>query len=157
MLCHHYHQWNNKKRKQKKMNARERVLKAINHEEPDRVPLFCQIIMPEFQKRIIEYWGEDFKKDRKLKFYLRDYNIEKKLGFDCSWGATLLPLTLPANYLREHPTPTLDDPNRFVDFDGRIQQKADPNSPVSDIAWYKILKKCHYSSTRVSPDKKSGV
>ncbi len=116
------------------MNARERVLKAINHEEPDRVPLFCQVIMPEFKKRLLEHWGNDFKKDRKYVFYVRDYNLERKLGFDCSWGAWLFPLTLPGSYLKEHPTPNLDDPTKYVDYDGRIQKKT--TAPDSDVAWY---------------------
>ena len=55
------------------MNARERVLKAINHEELDRVPTFCQVVMPGFKKKILEYWGDDYKKERKYVFYVKDY------------------------------------------------------------------------------------
>ena len=51
------------------MNSRERVLKTLNHEEPDRVPTFCQIIMNGFQKRLKAHWGEDFKRDKKYRFY----------------------------------------------------------------------------------------
>ncbi|MHA1105025.1 MAG: hypothetical protein ACTSPN_04795 [Promethearchaeota archaeon] len=42
------------------MNARERIIKALNHEVPDRVSLFCQVLIPEFQKNLLNYWGEIF-------------------------------------------------------------------------------------------------
>ena len=34
------------------MSARKRVIQALNHEEPDRVPLFCQVVMPGFELEI---------------------------------------------------------------------------------------------------------
>jgi len=40
------------------MSARKRVLQALDHEEPDRVPLFCQIIMPGFQRELLNNWGD---------------------------------------------------------------------------------------------------
>lgn len=116
------------------MNARERVLKAINHEEPDRVPLFNQATMPGFRKNLYEYWGETFKKDRKYTINYRDYTVEKKLGFDCAWGAGGLPVTPPDDVFKDHPLPKLDNPDRFVDFDGRISER--PSYTTSDIAWY---------------------
>ena len=64
------------------MNAREKVLKTLNHEEPDQVPLFCQAIMPGFARNLIEYWGDEFKKEDKYVLYYSDYNVHKKLGFD---------------------------------------------------------------------------
>lgn len=56
------------------MNAHERVIKSLNHEEPDRVPLFCQAIMPEFQRNLLEYWGKEYKKEDKYVLYYNDYN-----------------------------------------------------------------------------------
>ncbi len=37
------------------MNARERMLRALNHEEVDRISLFCQEIMPSFRKELLKY------------------------------------------------------------------------------------------------------
>ncbi|MFW9936478.1 MAG: uroporphyrinogen decarboxylase family protein [Candidatus Thorarchaeota archaeon] len=116
------------------MKSRERILKAINHEEPDRVPLFCQDIMPSFRKELLKYWGSDFKKDRKYVFYFLDFNHYKKLGFDSSWGFDGFPVRIPQNYLKNHPLPKLEDSNKYVDIDGRISMKN--LSFESDISWY---------------------
>ncbi|MFX1558770.1 MAG: hypothetical protein ACFFC9_16070, partial [Promethearchaeota archaeon] len=116
------------------MNSRERVLKAINHEEPDRVPLFCQDIMPSFRKELLKYWGTDFKKDRKYVFYFLDFNHYKKLGFDSSWGFDGFPVRIPQTYLKDHPLPKLEDSNKYIDIDGRISMKN--LSFESDISWY---------------------
>ncbi|MFX1357428.1 MAG: uroporphyrinogen decarboxylase family protein [Promethearchaeota archaeon] len=116
------------------MNSRERILKAINHEEPDRVPLFCQDIMPSFRKELLKYWGTDFKKDRKYVFYFLDFNHYKKLGFDSSWGFDGFPVRIPQRYLKDHPLPKLEDSNKYVDIDGRISMKN--LSFESDISWY---------------------
>ena len=63
------------------MNAHERVITALNHEEPDRVPLFCQVLMSGFKKRLLDYWRPSYKKDRRFVVSARDYNLEYKLGF----------------------------------------------------------------------------
>ncbi|MFX1407968.1 MAG: uroporphyrinogen decarboxylase family protein, partial [Promethearchaeota archaeon] len=112
----------------------ERILKAINHEEPDRVPLFCQDIMPSFRKELLKYWGTDFKKDRKYVFYFLDFNHYKKLGFDSSWGFDGFPVRIPQSYLKSHPLPKLEDSNKYIDIDGRISMKN--LSFESDISWY---------------------
>jgi hypothetical protein len=116
------------------MNAHERVIKALNHEEPDRVPLFCQETMPEFKKNILKYWGIEYKRERRFVLYYRDFNIEKKLGFDAAWGFDGLPMNLPQGYLKDHPLPQLEDSNKYIDIDGRLFLK----KPVieSDISWY---------------------
>jgi hypothetical protein len=77
------------------MNARERMLRALNHEEVDRIPLFCQEIMPSFRKELLKYWGAEFKRVRKYFFYYVDFNFHKKLGFDSSWGFQGFPVHLP--------------------------------------------------------------
>lgn len=116
------------------MNARERVSKTINHEEPNQVPLFNQVIMPGFKKQLLNYWGNDYKKDRSLILHFRDFNLEKRLGFDSSWGAGGEPLMLPKAVLKGSPLPKLKEPNRFVDIDGKIQESS--YSKDSNIAWY---------------------
>jgi len=116
------------------MNAHERVLKAINHEEADRIPLFCQDIMPSFRRELSKYWGNEFKRGRKYFFYYLDFNFHKKLGFDCSWGFEGFPVILPPRYLKEYPLPQLEDSNKYIDIDGRIFLKKTPEE--SDISWY---------------------
>ena len=116
------------------MNSHDRVIAALNLEEPDQTPLFCQDIMPTFRKRLLEYWGDNFEKERKYIFYYQDFNFAKKLGFDAQWGFDAFPMLLPYNYLQEHPLPQLDDSNKFVDKDGCIFMKYPPYE--SDISWY---------------------
>ncbi len=116
------------------MNSRDRVITALNREEPDQIPLFCQDIMPTFRNRLLEYWGSDFKKDRKYVFYYKDFNFAKKLGFDSQWGFDAFPMNLPEGYLKEHPLPQLDNSERFIDLDGCIFMKYPPFE--SDITWY---------------------
>ncbi|MCP4764348.1 MAG: hypothetical protein GY870_21420, partial [archaeon] len=105
------------------MNSRERILKAFNHEEPDRVPTFCQVVMPIFKKRLENLWGKDFKKDRKLIFFDKDHNYAKKLGFDCEWSSQGYSINIPDDYMKENPLPTLDNPEFSIDIDGRIFKK----------------------------------
>ena len=40
------------------LSSRERTIKAMNFEEPDRVPIDCWMV-PEIKKRCLEYWGLD--------------------------------------------------------------------------------------------------
>jgi hypothetical protein len=103
-----------------KMSARKRVLQALNHEEPDRVPLFCQVIMPGFQRELLNYWGDSFTWDRKYKLSYKDYNLEYKLGFDMAWGFDSFPIFIPQKQIQEHPLPKLPDDNKYVDYNGRV-------------------------------------
>jgi len=116
------------------MNARERMLRALNHEEVDRIPLFCQEIMHSFRKKLLKYWGDEFKRVRKYFFYYVDFNFHKKLGFDSSWGFYGFPVRLPQSYLKEHPVPQLEDPSKYIDIDGRLFLKKPPND--SELSWY---------------------
>ena len=102
------------------MSARKRVLQALNHEEPDRIPLFCQIIMPGFQRELLNYWGDSYTRERKFKLSYRDYNLEYKLGFDMAWNFDSFPTFIPQKHMQEHPLPKLPDNNKFLDFNGRI-------------------------------------
>jgi len=102
------------------MNARERILQALNHEEPDRIPLFCQIIMPGFKRELLNYWGDSYTRERKYKLSYRDYNLEFKLGFDMSWGFDSFPIFIPQKHMQENPLPKLPDNNKYIDYNGRI-------------------------------------
>ncbi len=105
------------------MSARKRVIQAFNHEEPDRIPLFCQIIMPGFQRELLNYWGDSYTKERKYKLSYRDYNLEYKLGFDMSWDFDSFPTFIPQKHMQEHPLPKLPDDNKYLDINGRIYLK----------------------------------
>jgi len=102
------------------MNARQRVIQALNLEEPDRIPLFCQIIMPGFQRELLNYWGESYTRERKFKLFYRDYNLEYKLGFDMSWDFATFPIFIPQKHMREYPLPKLPDNNKYIDYNGKI-------------------------------------
>jgi len=114
------------------MNAKERVIKTLNHEEPDRVPLFCQEIMPVFEKNLLEYWGKEYKHDERYVLYFSDYNVKRKLGFDCCWGFGVVPVKLPRDFLKNNPLPQLNDPNKILDIDGRIYLR----NPEFNMPWY---------------------
>ncbi len=117
------------------MNARERILKAIDREVPDRIPTFIQSIMPGFKKGLLNLWGDDFKKKKNLVLFGRDFNIEKKLGFDCAWHLIGIPVTPPKGTFQEHPIPQVENASdRFVDYEGRVFKKSDQKD--QDAAWY---------------------
>ena len=116
------------------MSARKRVIQALNLEEPDRIPLFCQIIMPGFQRELLNYWGDSYTKERKFKLSYRDYNLEHKLGFDMSWDFNTFPTFIPVKHMQEHPLPKLPDSNKYIDYNGRIFLKQD-NADMG-IAYY---------------------
>jgi len=116
------------------MNARQRVIQALNREEPDRIPLFCQIIMPRFQRAILNYWGDSFTKERKYKLSYRDFNLEYKLGFDMAWGFDSFPTFIPQKHMQDYPLPKLPDKNKFIDYNGRIFLKQDRDD--MGVAYY---------------------
>lgn len=116
------------------MSARKRVIQALNHEEPDRVPLFCQILMPGFERELLNYWGDSYTKERKYKLSYRNFNLEYKLGFDMSWGFDSFPIFIPQKHMQEHPLPKLPDSNKYIDFNGRIFLKQDKDD--MGIAYY---------------------
>ncbi len=102
------------------MNAHERIIKALNHEESDRIPLFCQIMMSEFKKKLLNYWGPSYRKERRFILSYRIYNLEQKVGFDAAWDFNMFPVYIPQKYIQDHPVPQLNEKNQFVDFNGRI-------------------------------------
>ena len=96
------------------MNAQERIWKALNHEEADRVPTFSQTIEEPFIERYDETVGID---DAGLFPELpMDLIMAKNLGLDSKW-IHLHGSTAPS---REHPeTPPLR-PDQVVDDGGKI-------------------------------------
>ncbi len=116
------------------MSARKRVIQALNHEEPDRIPLFCQIIMPGFQRELLNYWGDSYTRDRKFKLLYRDFNLEYKLGFDMAWNFDSFPSFIPQKHMQEFPLPKLPDNNKYIDYNGRIFLKQDNDD--MGIAYY---------------------
>ena len=116
------------------MSARKRVIQALNHEEPDRIPLFCQIIMPGFQRELLNYWGDSYTRDRKFKLSYRDFNLEYKLGFDMAWNFDSFPTFISQKHMQEFPLPKLPDNNKFIDYNGRIFLKQDNDD--MGIAYY---------------------
>ena len=116
------------------MSARKRVLQALNHEEPDRIPLFCQIIMPGFQRELLKYWGDSFTRERKFKLSYRDFNLEYKLGFDMAWNFDSFPTYIPQKHMQDNPLPKLPDNDKYIDYNGRIFLKQ--NNDDMGIAYY---------------------
>ena len=55
------------------MNSKERVLMAINHEEPDKVPIDSWMA-PEISNIFVKILGIDLEKDR--------FALAKKMGHD---------------------------------------------------------------------------
>jgi hypothetical protein len=109
-------------------------MKTINHEEPDRIPLFCQVIMPGFEKKLVAHYGDEYNWERKFKLVNRDYNLEHKLGYDASWGFYAFPVFIPQKHLQENPLPKLDDDNKYVDYNGRIFLKH--TTIDTDVSYY---------------------
>jgi len=116
------------------MSARKRVIQALNHEEPDRIPLFCQILMPGFERELLNYWGDSYTKERKYKLSYRNFNLEYKLGFDMAWGFDSFPAFIPQKHMQDYPLPKLSDAKKYIDINGRIFLKQD-NEDMG-IAYY---------------------
>ncbi len=71
------------------MNAHDRIWKTLSHEEPDRIPTFCQTIDPPFVKKYRKYMT---KNGNGLKYYRnwfllfkRELAVAKSLGLDAKW------------------------------------------------------------------------
>jgi hypothetical protein len=90
--------------------------------------------MPEFKNRVLNHWGKEYNRERRFTLYYRDFNIEKKLGFDMSWGYEGFPMILPSDVSKENPLPKLEDYDKYVDIDGRLFLKDLMRD--SNDAWY---------------------
>ena len=116
------------------MSARRRVIQALNHEEPDLIPLFCQILMPGFERELLNYWGDSYTRERKYKLSYRNFNLEYKLGFDMAWGFDSFPIFIPQKHMQEHPLPKLPESNKYIDINGRVFLKQDTDD--MGVAYY---------------------
>lgn len=107
------------------MNSRERVLKAFNHEEPDRVPIFCQSIMPNFYQMLMDKWEDEI--EEKDIFFIggKDFTIYKKLGFDSAWGAGGAAVWCPSEVIQQHPFPGEGlVEGEYLSVDGRVHKSS---------------------------------
>ncbi len=100
------------------MNARERITKAFEHEEPDRVPTFLQSMMPKFEERVRARFEDEVQEDDIL-YIGKDFTMYAKLGLDSGWGAPLPGFHFDPEVLKSNPLPSVG-PNRSVDQRGRI-------------------------------------
>ncbi|MBD3352918.1 MAG: hypothetical protein GF364_15660, partial [Candidatus Lokiarchaeota archaeon] len=117
------------------MESRERVLKAFNHEEPDRVPLFCQSVMPEFNQHLMDRWEDDIGEDDIFFLGGRDFTMLKKLGFDSAWGGGGIGVWYPKEVLEENPLPKPKlGQNEHLNMDGKIIKTATLNKHKQ--TWY---------------------
>ena len=66
------------------MDVHERILKTIDHEEPDRVPTLAQVFEYSFSKKVAEHMGiEKSSKKPMTKDFMYDAAIH--MGFDSIW------------------------------------------------------------------------
>ncbi len=69
------------------MGILERWQTTFNHEEPDYVSSFVQVVMNKKVQEIDEKYGEKFTDDDFCFTPFGDYTIRKWCGFETSWGA----------------------------------------------------------------------
>ena len=100
------------------MNAPERVLTAINHEEPDRVPAFESAFT---NNTIMRHYGIDPSKERG---YKASYEFSRRVGIDLVLSIVSL---FPRKFLKEKGT--------FIDEYGRIM-KFEPTEDGTEILAY---------------------
>ncbi len=137
------------------MNARERITKAFEHEEPDRVPTFLQSMMPLFEQRVRERFENEVQ-DEEVIYIGKDFTMYVKLGLDSAWGASLPGMRIDPEILKNHPLPGVG-PNRAVDHYGRIVQHGILNGHTQSWVAGSILKSAdeanQWWTTYVSPPK----
>lgn len=114
------------------MNSRERVLAAFNHEEPDRVPVFVQSIMPVFYARMEQLWAEE--DDLDVIYLGKDFTLYKRMGFDMSWGGASLGASPASNRFELHPLPAMKEPGVSIDMTGRLHKTTTMNG--HPYSWY---------------------
>nr|MDO8114762.1 uroporphyrinogen decarboxylase family protein [Candidatus Sigynarchaeota archaeon] len=68
------------------MNSKERFLVALNHEEPDRVPLIFTNVMDGFKERWQKRYEDEVNPDDVILFGGHDLTMAKHLGFDAAWS-----------------------------------------------------------------------
>ncbi|MHA1369317.1 MAG: uroporphyrinogen decarboxylase family protein [Promethearchaeota archaeon] len=103
------------------MNSRERILAAFDYEEPDRVPTFCQSMMPKFEQTLEEMW-EDEIEDSDILLLGKNFTMFKKLGFDSSWGGISTGAWIPHEVMVANPLPKLKDTSLSVNVNGQVMK-----------------------------------
>ncbi|MFX0098908.1 MAG: uroporphyrinogen decarboxylase family protein [Candidatus Hodarchaeota archaeon] len=68
------------------MNGRERFLTALNHDEPDRVPLYHTNEMPVFVENWMERYEDEVEEDDVVLCCGSDLTMAKMMGFDAVWS-----------------------------------------------------------------------
>jgi uroporphyrinogen decarboxylase len=106
------------------VNCRDRVLAALRHEEPDRVPLFFTNAMPRFIERWRERYESGIEADDVVLFAGHDHTMEKHLGFDAAWSDIPMPFgTTPDPAAFQGRLPALK-PGQNVGTDGRVIERS---------------------------------
>jgi uroporphyrinogen-III decarboxylase len=120
------------------MNARDRIIKAFNHEEADRVPTFLQSMMPNF----ITAWENRFQdeiQDDEILLVGKDFTPYVKLGLDSGWGAACPTTYNDPEIQKQYPLPDLG-PGKHVDTTGRITEMGTLNGHPQNWVAGSILK-----------------
>lgn len=98
------------------MNAYERIITALNHEEADRVPTFTQSIEPDF---ILRY-DEEYEIKGEENLPRTDLQLALELGFDSKWihlGKSVTKEKRPEIPKDLHP-----GPNKMIDSAGHVYE-----------------------------------
>ncbi len=107
-------------------------MSAFNHEEPDRVPIFVQSIMPVFYDRMERLWADE--EDIDVIYLGKDFTLYKRMGFDMSWGGASLGASPAVNRFDVHPLPTMKEPGVSIDMNGRLHKNTTMNG--HPYSWY---------------------
>ncbi|MBA7586904.1 hypothetical protein ES708_28911 [subsurface metagenome] len=67
------------------MKSIDRIWKALNHEEPDRIPTFTQSIHRPFQKRFMKDMKDQKQYWNYTKYQIKRYTKITSIGFDFSF------------------------------------------------------------------------
>ncbi len=116
------------------MNRAERFFLALDHEEPDRVPLVFGAATPGFTNAWRRKYEEGIEDDDVVYFCGSDLSMAKQMGFDVAWA--WMPrgnLVKPEIDRFEGRLPMLKK-NQFITTEGRIQEQATLGG--NRIEWY---------------------
>jgi len=125
------------------MNSSERFITALENDIPDRVPIFLQMLMPKFEKKVENSLSVPQSLNSKFFLFNQDYKYLHHLGVDASWGYSDIWKHGDNQKKRLH-VETLNFQNQqseirfrsdsYIDFEGRILRKAENNQIGFD--WY---------------------
>jgi hypothetical protein len=116
------------------MKRAERILLALDHEEPDRVPLIFGAATPGFTGAWRKRYEEGIDDDDVVYFCGSDLSMAKQMGFDAAWAwmprGTLVKPEID-RFARKLP---MLKKNQFITTEGRIQEQATLGG--NRIEWY---------------------